>query len=185
MPSSINRRDLLTRGIPALGAFALAARLTRVGAAEPGAEDLMRKAAGFLKPRQGPDGGWSTERSPGITGVVVTALLRSGQVAQGEPVVSRALGYLEGLIGPEGGLGERAQSNYLTAIALMAFHEANARGRYDGIIKGGQGFLKAQQWDEGEGKGRDDAYFGGAGYGGKSRPDLSNTAFFIEALRDT
>ena len=42
------------------------------------------------------------------------------------------------------------------------------------------------QWDETEGKGRDDAFYGGAGYGGKnSRPDLSNTAFFMEALRDT
>ena len=42
------------------------------------------------------------------------------------------------------------------------------------------------QWDETEGKARDDAFYGGAGYGGgNSRPDLSNTAFFMEALRDT
>jgi squalene-hopene/tetraprenyl-beta-curcumene cyclase len=54
------------------------------------------------------------------------------------------------------------------------------------VIKAGQGFLKTMQWDEGEGKSREDAFYGGAGYGGSnSRPDLSNTAFFIEALRDT
>ena len=42
------------------------------------------------------------------------------------------------------------------------------------------------QWDESEGKSRGDAFYGGAGYGGSnSRPDLSNTAFFIEALRET
>jgi squalene-hopene/tetraprenyl-beta-curcumene cyclase len=42
------------------------------------------------------------------------------------------------------------------------------------------------QWDETEGKTRDDAFYGGAGYGGRnSRPDLSNTSYFIEALRDT
>jgi squalene-hopene/tetraprenyl-beta-curcumene cyclase len=42
------------------------------------------------------------------------------------------------------------------------------------------------QWDEGEGKSREDAFYGGAGYGGRnSRPDLSNTAFFIESLRET
>jgi squalene-hopene/tetraprenyl-beta-curcumene cyclase len=42
------------------------------------------------------------------------------------------------------------------------------------------------QWDEGEGKGRDSDFYGGAGYGGNnSRPDLSNTTYFIEALRDT
>ena len=41
-------------------------------------------------------------------------------------------------------------------------------------------------WDETEGKMREDAFYGGAGYGGRnSRPDLSNTAFFMEALRET
>ena len=34
-------------------------------------------------------------------------------------------------------------------------------------------------------KGQDDPFYGGAGYGGRSRPDLSNTSFFMEALRDT
>ena len=68
----------------------------------------------------------------------------------------------------------------------MAFHEANKDGKYDRTIKGGQEFLKTMQWDEGEGKGRDSDFYGGAGYGGRnSRPDLSNTAFMIEALRDT
>ena len=68
----------------------------------------------------------------------------------------------------------------------MAFQEANAKGRYDRTIKAGQEFLKTMQWDETEGKTRDDAFYGGAGYGGSnSRPDLSNTAFFIDALRET
>ena len=68
----------------------------------------------------------------------------------------------------------------------MAFQEANQSGRYNRTIKDGQAFLKATQWDEAEGKGRDDPAYGGLGYGGgNSRPDLSNTSFFIEALRDT
>jgi squalene-hopene/tetraprenyl-beta-curcumene cyclase len=72
----------------------------------------------------------------------------------------------------------------------MAFNEVNRRssskGRYNNLVKGGQDFLKSKQWDETEGRGREDAFFGGAGYGGsKSRPDLSNTSFTIEALRDT
>ena len=47
--------------------------------------------------------------------------------------------------------------------------------------RSGQNFLKTMQWDECEGKTRDDAFYGGAGYGGgNSRPDLSNTAFFME-----
>ena len=117
---------------------------------------------------------------------MVTALLRSGQVAPGDPAVTKALAYLEGFIGPKGGLSEAPHANYSTSIALVAFQQANANGRYDRIIKAGQQFLKTMQWDESEGKSRDDAFYGGAGYGGSnSRPDLSNTAFFIEALRET
>jgi len=97
-----------------------------------------------------------------------------------------SLGYLEGFIGPKGGLSEAPHSNYSTSIAILAFREANVNGRYDRTIKAGQDFLKTMQWDDGEGKNRDDAFYGGAGYGGSnSRPDLSNTAFFIEALRET
>jgi squalene-hopene/tetraprenyl-beta-curcumene cyclase len=101
-------------------------------------------------------------------------------------MVTKALRYLEGFIGPKGGLSEAPHANYTTSIALVAFQQANLNGRYDQVIKAGQGFLTAMQWDEGEGKSRSDAFYGGAGYGGKnSRPDLSNTAFFMEALRDT
>jgi squalene-hopene/tetraprenyl-beta-curcumene cyclase len=42
------------------------------------------------------------------------------------------------------------------------------------------------QWDQSEGKGPDDPFYGGAGYGGRNnRPDLSNTSYMIEALRET
>ena len=43
-------------------------------------------------------------------------------------------------------------------------------------------FLKQLQWDEGEGKTPKDDFYGGAGYDSKSRPDLSNTQFFLDAL---
>jgi len=50
------------------------------------------------------------------------------------------------------------------------------------VIERARGFLVDQQFDEGEGHGSDDPYFGGAGYGSKGRPDLSNTSILIEAL---
>jgi squalene-hopene/tetraprenyl-beta-curcumene cyclase len=145
-----------------------------------------RKGAAFLRPRQEENGGWSTARNePGITALVVTGLLKSKTALASEPVITRGLAYLEKFLRPEGGL-EGAHANYSTAIALMAFHEANTGGRYDAIIKGGQDFLKTMQWDEGEGKDPSDPFYGGAGYGGRSnRPDLSNTTFMVEALRET
>jgi squalene-hopene/tetraprenyl-beta-curcumene cyclase len=144
------------------------------------------RAVKFLRSRQDAKGGWSTQREPGITALDITALLRSGQVPPGDPTATRAFKYLESFIGAKGGLSEAPHANYATSIALVAFQQANVGGRYDRVIKKGQDFLKSMQWDESEGKPRDDVFYGGAGYGGtNSRPDLSNTAFFIEALRDT
>ncbi len=187
MASTTTRRRFLGRSVQGLGLLALAVRPGSTRAAEPpAAEELVGKAVAFLRPRQDARGGWSTEREPGITALVVTALLRSGRVTPADPVATRALAYLEGFVSPKGGLSEVPHANYSTSIALMAFQEANVKGAYDGVIKAGQAFLKSMQWDESEGKGKGDPYYGGAGYGGNnSRPDLSNTAFFMDALRDT
>lgn len=146
---------------------------------------MIDKAVAFLKPRQDEKGAWSGQRGPGITGLVVTALLRSKRVTPADPAVTKGLTYLEGFISLKGGLAEGPQSNYVTTIAMMAFNEANTKGQYTAQIKAAQGYLKNLQWDEGEGKGPNDPFYGGAGYGGSSRPDLSNTSFFMDALRET
>ena len=44
----------------------------------PSATAMIDRAVKFLRPRQDAKGGWSTQREPGITALVVTALLRSG-----------------------------------------------------------------------------------------------------------
>lgn len=165
-------------GSPARGAFAPFAA---------DATEVTDRAVAFLRGRQDAKGAWSAQRNePGISALAVTALLRSKRVTANEPVVTRALAYLETFVGAKGGLSEAAHANYATSIALMAFREANAGGKYDRVIRDGQAFLKSMQWDESEGKTRDDAFYGGAGYGGRnSRPDLSNTSYFLEALRDT
>ncbi|MDR3635758.1 MAG: terpene cyclase/mutase family protein [Isosphaeraceae bacterium] len=189
MPPTTSRRRFLGQSAYSFGALGLIVgtrpSLGR-GADAPAEAEIADKAVAFLKRRQDAKGGWSTERNePGITALAAAALLRSKRVTPADPVVTKALTYLEGLLGSKGGL-ETAHANYTTAIALVAFHEANVGGRYDRIIKEGQNFLKTMQWDESEGKGQDDAFYGGAGYGGKnSRPDLSNTSFLIDALRDT
>ncbi|WP_231749359.1 prenyltransferase/squalene oxidase repeat-containing protein [Tautonia plasticadhaerens] len=182
----MSRRTALGLGVA--GLVTLSARPRRALGrqdASPGA--MAAKAVAFLRSRQGEDGSWSGDRDePGITALVLTGLLRSGQVTPFEPVARKGLAYLEQFVSPEGGLPEASHANYATAIAIMAFHEANRDGRYDAVVEGGREFLKAKQWDETEGKGPDDVFYGGAGYGGRSdRPDLSNTTFMVEALRET
>ncbi|QEH32173.1 Prenyltransferase and squalene oxidase repeat protein [Aquisphaera giovannonii] len=197
-PQSTSRREFLGRGLAASGLAAAAAGLgpsprasaaapqQPAGTAAPAAGPLIDRAVAFLRPRQDAKGGWSTQREPGVTALVAAALLRSGQVPPADPTVEKALRYLEGFLTDKGGLSEVPHANYATAISLIAFKYANVNGRYDRTIRSGQEFLKRMQWDESEGKPREDVFYGGAGYGGSnSRPDLSNTAFFIDALHDT
>jgi squalene-hopene/tetraprenyl-beta-curcumene cyclase len=189
MSQTIDRRCFLRGSTAALGALAIsgrAASMAHAGDPRRDYDEIATLAATFLKSRQKADGSWSGEKSPGITGIVVTSLLRSKRTTPAEPAITKGLAYLEGFISPKsGGLSEGPQSNYVTSIALMAFRQANVGGKYDAQIKAGQAYLKNLQWDEGENKGPDDPFYGGAGYGSRSRPDLSNTSFFIEALRDT
>jgi squalene-hopene/tetraprenyl-beta-curcumene cyclase len=183
-----SRRRFLDRTITTVGLLGLAGGPARGREGRPDAAgELVARGVSFLRPRQASDGSWSGDRKePGITALVAAALLRSRLVTPSDPAATRALAYLERFVGPGGGFSEAAHASYTTSIDLMAFREANRDGRYDRAIKGGQEFLKTMQWDEGEGKGRDSDFYGGAGYGGRnSRPDLSNTSFMIEALRDT
>jgi squalene-hopene/tetraprenyl-beta-curcumene cyclase len=190
-PQPSHRRRFLTRATAAGAALAIGAgrgvARQDADAADPAA--LTAKAVAFLRSRQAADGQWSADRKePGITALCATALLRSGRVTANDPAVTKALTYLEGFVSPEGGLPEAAHANYATAIAMLAFQAAADRGnaKYAALVKGGQDFLKRMQWDESEGKAPTDPFYGGAGYGGRNnRPDLSNTAFLVEALRDT
>src|SRR5205085_4573507 len=71
--------------------------------------------------------------------------------------------------------------NYVTCVNVLALTTAN-RDSYKTVVGDAVKFLKNLQWDEGEGKNPQDDFYGGAGYDSKSRPDLSNTQFFIDAL---
>lgn len=159
-----SRRQFLTRTTQA----AAVALTIKPAWGRPAADSaaLAGKAVAFLRSRQQADGPWSPDRDePGITGLVVTGLLRSKLVTPDEPVVAKGLAYLEGMVGDEGGLGKIRHSSYATCVALMAFHDANHNGRYDAAIKGSQRFLRATQFDESNGTARDNPFYGGAGYG--------------------
>ena len=103
------RRAFLDRTIKTAGLLGLTAgpAWSREDEA-PAAGELVAKAVNFLRPRQADDGSWSGDRKePGITALVVTALLRSKRVTPAEPAVTRALAYLEQFLGPKGGSPRR------------------------------------------------------------------------------
>lgn len=150
-------------------------------------ERMVSRAVEFFRTKaQAPDGSYSAAAGPGITALVATAILKHGRSAD-EPFIAKSLKYLEQFIEADGGLNKAGSKyrNYETCLAILAFKEANKGGRYDAVLKKADAFVKTEQWDEGEGKDQADPNFGGAGYGSKSRPDLSNTSFLIEALKAT
>lgn len=149
-------------------------------------QKLIDKAVGYLRTAANQeDGSFSSKTGPGITGLVVASLL-AVDVPATDPLVAKSLKYLEATRKEDGGLyaPQSRHANYETCLAIMAFSKANKDGKYTQLIEGAEKFVKQQQWDEGEGLKSEDMAYGGAGYGSKSRPDLSNTAFLIEALRE-
>jgi squalene-hopene/tetraprenyl-beta-curcumene cyclase len=147
--------------------------------------DAVAKAVSYFEQAQADDGSWSASSGPGVTAIVATALMRSGRTPQ-DPVVARALAYLEKFRHDNGGIFRDGSNhkNYETSIAMVTFKEANKDGKYDDLIAAAEKFVKKEQWDEEEGLNISDANYGGAGYGSKSRPDLSNTSFLIDALHE-
>lgn len=152
-------------------------------------EEMVAKAVEYLRTKgQQSDGSYSASPRTGqaVTALVTTALMRSG-VAPSDPVVLKSLKLLEAHVQPDGSIANPKSplQNYETSIAVMCFAEANRDGRYDAILKNADKYLKEQIFDEADGKEKSDTYYGGSGYGGTSRPDLSNTSFLVEALKST
>lgn len=146
---------------------------------------MVDRSIEFLRLRgQSADGSFSGNTGVGPTALVVTALLEVG-VPVDDPMVRRALEFLELHVQPDGGIykPESVHRNYDTCIAMVAFHNANRNGQYDEVVSRAENYVKDLQWDEPEGVQSSQMAYGGAGYGSKSRPDLSNTSFLIDSLR--
>jgi squalene-hopene/tetraprenyl-beta-curcumene cyclase len=159
------------------------------GPAQADWDRSVDRAIRFLRVQQAADGSFSKEKSIGVTGVVLTGVLKTGRVPNNDPLVAKGLGFLETLINDKEGhlAGDKPRDqlkNYVTSINVMAFATADRNGKYKVIVDKAAHYLKQLQWDDAEGKGRGDNYYGGAGYDSKSRPDLSNTQMFIDALKE-
>ena len=145
---------------------------------------ITKGSAFLVEKEQAADGSFSAEVGPAVTALAVTALVRSGTPADA-PAVKQGVAYLLSFRQPDGGIYAPGSptANYETSIGLLALAACNADGSLDDTIKSAAAYVKQLQWDDGEGKGQADPAYGGAGYGKKSRPDLSNTQFMVEALR--
>jgi squalene-hopene/tetraprenyl-beta-curcumene cyclase len=143
------------------------------------------RAIAYLQSRgQAEDGSFNSRAGVGITALVTTAVLRHGR-SPSDPLAAKSLKYLKDAVQSDGGIyAENGMlPNYETCMVIMCLTEANKDHRYNGVIRNAEAFIKQSQWGAKAGKDRSDLSYGGAGYGEDSRPDLSNTAYFIDALK--
>jgi squalene-hopene/tetraprenyl-beta-curcumene cyclase len=175
-------------------AVAVVVALLPSAAAQPKDDEawkkMVEKATAYLKKSRNEDGSWgASPQNRGVTGIVVTGLIRTGTNPEDEPA-AKGVKFIESLVNAKSGhiAGDDAKAtliNYTTSINIMTLNAANKGDKYKAVIGNAAKYLKEYQWDENRGKKMDSDYYGGAGYAGdKSRPDLSNTAFFLEALRE-
>ncbi|TWT46712.1 prenyltransferase/squalene oxidase repeat-containing protein [Botrimarina hoheduenensis] len=167
----------------------LAALPVPVQAEEPAArrDATVARAVAYLRAAQSEDGSYSSFAGPAITALVATGLMDNG-LTPVDPTVARTLTYLEGFVQEDGGVygPDSMYRNYETCVAVQCLDRAakspNAPRDYADTLAGAEVFLKGLQWDEAEGHDPTSTSYGGAGYGKHRRPDLSNTAFLVEAL---
>ncbi len=144
---------------------------------------IVDKGFDYLsKEGQAEDGTFSGRVGPGVTALAITAAIRHGRSLD-DPLVAKGLKALEGFVKPDGGIyGNGRLKNYETCVAMVCFAEANKTGQYNTILQNAKDFVTGVQYGTGERK-PSNPWYGGVGYGGPERPDLSNTGYMIEALR--
>lgn len=155
----------------------------------------IEKGIAYLRSTQADDGSWMPDLGPAVTGLALTALLEQPDIGPDDPTAAKAIAYIlkhvqeDGSIrsGPDGILASYNTALSLSALARIGSNNPEAAA----AIRGGQSFLKNTQWIVGmkdpDGKTIDEnhPYFGGFGYGGSGRPDISNTQLALQALQDT
>ncbi len=147
---------------------------------------LTARGANYLIATQDKDGGWASSTGPGVSALVLKALVQQPTVGPEHPAVKRGLEFIFRFQHDDGGIysGDGLLKNYESAVTLMLLARVKDP-TFAAKIKNLQGFLKDGQWDEGEDISRDNVFYGGAGYGRHKRPDLSNTQLMLEALHDS
>src|SRR5262249_23313576 len=134
----------------AVGLLALPAPAADPASAPPPAEvkAVLDKAYEAIKAKQNDDGSFAPKLGgPGITALTGAAIVRAGR-GPDDPAVAKALKYLETRVKPDGGVYDKGLANYTTCLAIMAFKEANADGKYDKVIENAAKFVKSLQYGE-------------------------------------
>ena len=148
------------------------------------AKKAVDRGIHFLRQQQAEDGSYG--HHVGLTAMTLLAMTESyrGYGLGDGPFVRRAAEFIVSQARANGSITGEETPTYNTALAIIALHELDPI-RYKSVIEAGQKFLVKFQTDEDHNYTRGDKYYGGIGYGGDERPDLSNLHHALEALKRT
>lgn len=148
------------------------------------ANKSVDKGLRFLRGLQKDDGSYGGH--VGLTAMALLAFADSHRKYRYDdgPFISRAADWLAAQTRADGAITGDATPTYNTALAIMAL-DAIDRAKYKKQIEGGQAFLVRFQTDEDQKYKKADKFYGGIGYGGDERPDMSNLQYALEALART
>ena len=153
---------------------------------------VVAKALAFLKAQQQENGSWQrSDREPvAITALVLRALVQDPKTGADAEAAKKAVAFLLAAQQPDGGIYKGMLANYNTAISVSALAAVNDPKLKEPIAKA-VAYLKANQFTDavaganGEKIDANHPAYGGWGYGGtQGRPDVSNAAIVVEALKD-
>lgn len=144
----------------------------------------MARGARFLV-KAAEDGKWGAPGRPdaGLTAMVLGALqaLPEPRPEDVQAAIDSGLAWLAGLQHEDGSIHEGRLANYVTSASVLALSRSSDP-RYRPVVERAREYLVKLQADGGEGYSEDHPFYGGIGYGGDERPDLSNLQMALEAL---
>ena len=163
------------------------------------ARRVIDGAIAYLRAQQDDrTGGWSGDGSgpdlPAISSLVLTGMLLDPRIDHTDPGAARGIEHVLSYRRVDGGIHDGMLPTYNTAISVSMLSLVPT-GEAGAAMEGAIGLLRRTQWGASDGTNpeapafnepidEDHPFYGGVGYGGNGRPDLSNTQFFVQALHD-
>ncbi|MEO0965015.1 MAG: prenyltransferase/squalene oxidase repeat-containing protein [Planctomycetota bacterium] len=187
MSHSLTRVFLALLACVAIGPWATALDAER----RADARAAIDRGIAYLVERQAEDGSWSSGPGPAITALALRVMLLQPGIDAADPAAAKAIQYILAHRQPDGGIYGDILPNYNTAISVSALSLLTNHPEAADAVAGAQDFLRSLQWQVGmtdpDGRTIDEShpYYGGAGYGGSGRPDMSNTNLMLQALHDS
>ena len=169
----------MTPMVALLGAPAHAAEL------DPSVRHQVKTAIGkgldYLAASQNAEGYWTAPDLPGLSALAVQAfLLGPDGDRRKDAAVEKGLKFIRESAKPDGGIYNKGLSNYNTSVCMTTLLHAD-RPEDRKMIDAARNYLIGAQ-KNGDDNPTNDGGFGYDPEGESSRPDLSNTAFVVEAM---